>query len=63
MPSGDWLHAWEASLERDCRLKSEELALVMVMPQRTAGNKNIGEGFDREKPSSIRVGQSMRHAI
>jgi hypothetical protein len=49
MPSGDWLHAWEASLERDCRLKSEELSLVMVTPRRTVGNKNIDEGLAREK--------------
>jgi hypothetical protein len=63
MPTGDWLHAWEASSARDCRLNNEEPRSDMPMSRRTTGNKGIGVALDVEKASLIQVGHSMRHSI
>jgi hypothetical protein len=47
MPSGDWLHAWEASIERDRRPEDEKLAPAADAPQ-LLENKRIGESFEKE---------------
>jgi hypothetical protein len=49
MPSGDWLHAWEASMEHDRRLKDEESPPTQAMPQTALGNKRIGKSLDQGK--------------
>jgi hypothetical protein len=48
-PSGDWLHAWEASVDADRRPKNEDLPAANVLPQRALGNKCIGKGSHQEK--------------
>jgi hypothetical protein len=48
MPSGDWLHAWEASVNRDRGLNDEELAPRPAASQRASGNKRIGDGVGAE---------------
>jgi hypothetical protein len=47
MPSGDWLHAWEASIERDRRPEDEKLAAAADARQQPE-NKRIGESFEKE---------------
>jgi hypothetical protein len=49
MPSGDWLHAWEASVESDRRLGNKEIPPATVVPHGAPGNRHIGESFEREK--------------
>jgi hypothetical protein len=49
MPSGDWLHAWEASVDADRRPKDEDLPAANVLPQRALGNKCVGKGPHQEK--------------
>jgi hypothetical protein len=49
MPSGDWLHAWEASVDADRRPKGEDLPAANVLPPRALGNKCIGKGGHQEK--------------
>jgi hypothetical protein len=49
MPSGDWLHAWEASVEPDRRLTNEERLPETVAPRGTPGNKYIDQSSEREK--------------
>jgi hypothetical protein len=49
MPSGDWLHAWEASSERDCHVKNEEPRSDMPLPRQTIENKSIGGALNTEK--------------
>jgi hypothetical protein len=48
MPSGDWLHAWEASVNRDHRRDGEERAPRPAASQRASGYKYIGDGVNEE---------------
>jgi hypothetical protein len=49
MPSGDWLHAWEASIESDRRLTDDERPPATAVPTGRPGNKRIDESLDGEK--------------
>jgi hypothetical protein len=55
MPSGDWLHAWEASVEPDRRLKDEDIPAANVPPSPSLGNKCIGRGRLEEKTAFNRL--------
>jgi hypothetical protein len=50
LPSGDWLHAWEASAEHDRRLPA-----ASVLPASKLGNKYIGQDPIEEKTIFDRV--------
>jgi hypothetical protein len=48
MPSGDWLHAWEATVERDRRPEGDELPSTALRPGRAIGNKCSGKSVGKK---------------
>jgi hypothetical protein len=61
MPSGDWLHAWEASVNADRRSKNEDLPAANVLPPRALGNKSIGKGAHQKK--TVFHPRRSKHAV